>query len=152
MSVPNLTTTEADVAMQYAYDTIRNDATLQALSPAPTVSAEWVEENTAFPRILVEVPSSAPDFNSIQEGYSRVMSYPRLQITVWSGNRSTDLIKQIAARITALLDGVGTVDVTGGQIVSIKRDWLLASSDVVQSRIIPKRVMQFSAEVTLTTA
>ena len=140
-------TTEPYLVLKYVYDTLLGDATLQAMTPAPSVSVGFVATGAAYPRIVVEVPSAAENLNALQDGYSRIWSQPRVQVSVLSENESYDAINAIAARITTLLDGVGAVTVTDGEIVTMSQDWILMGANLEADQYSATIVQQYSTAV-----
>src|SRR6476661_3537802 len=103
--------------LKWARDLLTGDSVLQAMNPAPTVSVGGVDPGTAYPRIVLDNPSSGGNANALTEYGARIWAQPRLQVTVISNSMNTDAIGAIAARIETLLDGVGSQTVTGGQVV-----------------------------------
>jgi hypothetical protein len=145
------TTTEPVLALRYAYSTLSADTVLAALTtPAPSISVVPVPTGATFPRIVIESPSAAENLNALQDGYARIWSQPRIEISIISANENLDDIDAIAARITTLLDGVGGVAVEGGVIVTFSQDWSLVTADLQENSYRSKIVQQYSTAVTAT--
>lgn len=117
-------TTPPILILAYTLDTLTADTGLQALSTPPgSISVVPVPVGAAYPRVVIESPSAAENLNALQDGYARIWSQPRVQISVISANENTDAIDAIAARIETVLDGQGSIPVTNGEVVSYGQDW-----------------------------
>lgn len=142
-----VSTTAPILILDYVQGVLASDTVLAALTPPPTVSVVPVATGAAFPRIVIESPSAAENVNALQDGYSRIWSQPRVQISVISANANTDAINTIAARIETILDGVGSVTVTNGEVVYFSQDWTAYQPALEQNAYRAAIIQQYSTAV-----
>lgn len=141
-------TTAPILILAYTLDTLNADSGLQALpTPPGSISVFPVPPGAAYPRVVIESPSAAENLNALQDGYARIWSQPRVQISIISQNENTDAIDAIAARIETVLDGVGSVSVTNGQVVFYTQDWSWYQPALEQNSYSSSIIQQYSTAV-----
>lgn len=143
-------TTAPILILSYLYGVLAADTVLGAMTPPPTVSVVPLAPGTAYPRIVLEAPSSAPNVNALQDGGVRIWAQPRVQISFISGNENTDAINAIAARVETLLDGIGSQAVTGGEVVMFVQDWTIYQPALEENAYHAAIIQQYSSAVATT--
>lgn len=113
------TTTAPVLILGYFKGVLSADTVLSAMTPPPSINVAPVPMGATFPRVVLEAPSSEGNLNALQQGYAVIQKRPRVQVSVWSSNENTDAIDAIAARIETLMDGQGSVTLTGGEAVDV---------------------------------
>lgn len=141
-------TTAPILILAYTLDTLQGDTGLQGLTVPPgSISVVPVPVGAAYPRVVIESPSAAENLNALQDGYARIWSQPRVQISIISANENTDAIDAIAARIETVLDGVGSVSVTNGEVVFYTQDWTWFQPALEQNSYHSSIIQQYSTAV-----
>ena len=127
----------------WAYDTLTGDATLTTLVGSGSIRVVPVEGSPPYPRVIISVPFSGPDTVALDNGASRVMASPTLQVDVIADDGVPWVdIEGIAARVDALLDGAGSITVAGrGEIIGLYRTEVSTNVDEVGDRL-HRRIMQ----------
>jgi hypothetical protein len=142
-----VSTTAPILILSYVRDVLAADTVLGAMTPPPTVSVVPVAPGTAYPRVVVEAPSSGPNVNALQDGGVRIWAQPRVQISVIAGNENSDAINAIAARVETLLDGIGSQTVTGGEVVMFVQDWSVYQPALEENAYHASIIQQYSSAV-----